>query len=363
MKINELYLRNFRNIQEANLSFCNHLNIFYGNNGHGKTNIVESIVYLSSGRSFRVNDEQFLIANHEMFGEIKANIEDIKKQTKLRSVISEQGKFFQVNNQNLNLMSDFIGHCNVVLFNPEDLNFFSTSPRVRRREIDYEIGKMSKDYLQNLSLANKLTKERNAYLKNPHIDVDYLDIITDQLIESSLPVMKIRDNFICKLSPLIEYYYRKISESSASVTLMYHSVLEDEISESNLKKTFEKSLKRDLDFKVTNQGIHREDFVFKIDDVLVSQVASQGQKRMIMISYKLAVIDLYFKKTNEFPIFCMDDLFSELDENKRDRVLSILPKSMQVFITTTDLEFVKTNKKMSVFNVVKGQIYKEENNG
>ena len=364
MKINNISLRNFRNIQEAKLSFSSHLNIFYGDNGQGKTNIVESIVYLSSARSFRVTDDKNLIRTDELFAEVKGLVENHNETVTLRSVISGQGKYFEVNHKNLNLMSDFIGYCNVVLFNPEDLNFFNASPKLRRREIDYEIGKMSKSYLNHLTLANRYLKERNAYLKNHKLDFDYLDIITKKLIEHSIEIMKVRRNFIEKLSPLINVYYQKLSQSKSIVSLNYEASLESEKTDvTNLLSIYEKNLQRDLDFKNTNHGFHREDFIFKIEDMLVSQVASQGQKRMIMIAYKLAVIDLYYKKNKTFPIFCLDDLFSELDEDKRNRVLKMLPESMQVFITTTDLEFIQSNKEKSVFRVIEGQVFKEENNG
>lgn len=364
MKINNLTLRNFRNIAETNLSFSDHLNIFYGDNGQGKTNIVESIVYLSSARSFRVNDDKNLVRINQLFAEVKGTIINEKKSKILRSVISEQGKYFEVDHQNLNLMSDFIGHCNVVLFNPDDLNFFSASPKFRRREIDYEIGKMSKKYLTNLTLANKYLKERNAYLKNSQVDLDYLEVITIKLVEVSYEIMSIRSVFVDRISPLVNAYYQKLSGKSIPLSLHYESLLaKDNFTQEALLNIYKNNVQRDLDFKSTNQGFQREDFIFKIGDVLVSNVASQGQKRMIMIAYKLAVIDLFYKRTRSFPIFCLDDLFSELDEEKRDRVLNLLPESMQVFITTTDLSFVESKKNKTVFKVIEGNVFKEENNG
>ena len=119
------------------------------------------------------------------------------------------------------------------------------------------------------------------------------------------------------------------------------------------------SLNRDLDFKMTHVGVHRDDYIFKIDGVPVNEVASQGQKRMIILSYKLALVDLIYKSEKEYPILCLDDLFSELDKERRSRVLNSLNQKMQVFISSTDLEFIDVKDNISVFNVSAGEITKE----
>lgn len=169
MRISSIKLRQFRNISSLELNFDKNLNVFIGDNGQGKTNFIESIVYLSSGRSFRLQNDLGLIKANSKFAEVSADITKKSENTHLRAVISEEGKYFQVNHQSLGLMSDFIGNLNVVLFNPDDLQFFSSTPRKRRREIDFELGKISKKYMDHLSLASKLLSERNAYLKTNNI--------------------------------------------------------------------------------------------------------------------------------------------------------------------------------------------------
>lgn len=196
MKVKNLELRQFRNIQNLNLSFNKNINVFIGDNGQGKTNIIESLVYLSSGRSFRVNSDGYLIQYGSDFLSIVADVEDQNNIQNLKVVLSNAGKYLQVNQQPLKKMTEFIGRCNVVLFNPEDINFYSNSPRKRRREIDFELGKMSKRYLNQLSLSNKLLSERNAYLKNKNVDQDYLDILTEKLVDESILIIEMRAKFI-----------------------------------------------------------------------------------------------------------------------------------------------------------------------
>ncbi|UPU38431.1 DNA replication and repair protein RecF [Erysipelothrix sp. Poltava] len=192
MKVKNLELKQFRNISNLNLSFNKNINVFVGDNGQGKTNIIESLVYLSSGRSFRVSSDEYLIQYGNEFLSVIADIEDQNNTQNLKVVLSSAGKYLQVNQQPLKKMTEFIGRCNVVLFNPEDINFYSNSPRKRRREIDFELGKMSKRYLNQLSLSNKLLSERNAYLKNKNVDQDYLEILTEKLVDASILIIEMR---------------------------------------------------------------------------------------------------------------------------------------------------------------------------
>lgn len=360
MRISSIKLRQFRNISSLELNFDKNLNVFIGDNGQGKTNFIESIVYLSSGRSFRLQNDLGLIKANSKFAEVSADITKKSENTHLRAVISEEGKYFQVNHQSLGLMSDFIGNLNVVLFNPDDLQFFSSTPRKRRREIDFELGKISKKYMDHLSLASKLLSERNAYLKTNNIDHDYLNIISDQLINESVYVIRLRKALVDRIEPIISEKYCYLSDSNSKIELEYKAAIADyDNIEEDLKEKMNASLNRDLDFKMTHVGVHRDDYIFKIDGIPVNEVASQGQKRMIILSYKLALVDLIYKSEKEYPILCLDDLFSELDKERRSRVLNSLNQKMQVFISSTDLEFIDVKDNISVFNVSAGEITKE----
>lgn len=354
MKIKKLKLNNFRNAAEVQFEFDSHLNIFVGDNGQGKTNILESIVYLSSGRSFRVNQDSFLIQNEQDFAVIEAILEN---DDALRIVLSDRGKYLTHNQKVIEKLSDFIGLCNVVLFHPDDLQFFTQSPKKRRREIDYELGKNSHQYLKQLSEVNHLISDRNAFLKSEALDDVYLEVIDTQLIENSVSIIKQRKLFVENLSIKTNQYFRKMVNDFSEVTLEYQAPID--LQQSDYHEAFKKrmldSLRRDKEFKQTHVGIHRDDYIFKVDGVPIINVLSQGQRRLLMIAFKLAVIDWLIKENDIYPIFCMDDLFSELDQEKRQLVLSLLDPKLQVFITTTDLKFIETKKDKFVFNIRKGE--------
>lgn len=360
MRINSVQLRQFRNLNQVSLKFDNNINVFIGNNGQGKTNFIEALVYLSSGRSFRLQNDINLVQKDKEFAEIQAELFKNNNRISLRAVLSDQGKYFQVNQVSIPLMSDFIGNCNIVLFNPDDLQFFTSTPSKRRREFDFELGKMSKKYMRHLSIASKLLSERNAYLKIQSIDHDYLKIITDQLIQESIYIIQSRDALVKKLEPMINEKYQYLSENQSQIEIEYKtSITNIKNIKSELDDKMLSSLQRDLDLKMTHVGIHRDDYIFKMNGMPVSNVASQGQKRMIILAYKLALVDLIYSKAKEFPVLCLDDLFSELDKTRRKRVLMALDKDLQVFITSTDKGFIENRTQVSLFNVVEGEINRE----
>ena len=354
MKIKSLQLKQYRNISRIHFDFHPHLNIFVGENGVGKTNILESIVYLSSGRSFRVNQDSYLIQEKQDFAMIEAAIEN---NNNLKVVLSEKGKYLTHNQRVIEKLSDFIGICNVVLFNPDDLQFFATTPRKRRREIDYELGKHSHDYLRKLSVVNQLIADRNAFLKKNEKDDLYLEVIDENLIDLSVDIIKERAAFIEKITKRTQATFNHLTDMSWNLVIDYQASID--LSESDyqdaLKKKMKDSLRRDKEFKLTHVGIHRDDYIFKIDQIPVVNILSQGQKRLLMIAFKIAILNWLIQENQIIPIFCMDDLFSELDYEKRKAVLALLDPSIQVFITTTDLNFIETNKDKRIFKIKKDE--------
>ena len=354
MKIASINLRNFRNIDTFSASFSPHLNIFVGENGQGKTNILEALVYLSSGRSFRVNQDSILIQHEKEHAKIEANLDN---DTSLSVVLSNQGKYMIANQQNIAKLSDFIGLCNVVLFHPDDIQFYTQAPRKRRRDIDYELGKSTKTYLDNLSRINQLIQNRNAFLKQNKQDEIFLETMDQQIAELSEYIIIKRLGFTKFISHNTEKYYQIFSDSKDTITFEYDACID--LNTDNYKSMLIKKMKdhrqRDYDLKMTNIGIHREDFIFKINKVEVVHTMSQGQRRLLMIAYKLAVIDWFIQHNQETPIFCMDDLFSELDASKRKMVLDHLNPKLQIFITTTDLNFIQTDKEKTIFEIEKGK--------
>lgn len=354
MNIKSLALQQFRNISKTYLKFEKNLIVFVGDNGQGKTNIIESLVFLSTGRSFRVSDDKQLIQSEQQFARIDAVVDN---GDYVHVAISSQGKYLNVNKRVIKRLSDFVGTCNVVLFNPEDLNFISDSKKRRRNDVDLELGKLSKNYLNLLNQYQMILSERNALLKNQTIDFDYLDILTHKLVTTMIPIYQQRNSFCKRIQGDIASIFSVLSESTNQVELRYQGPVNDDLMTSDyLMEKFRTGLDRDLMLKATQIGIHRDDYIFTLDGEQLINRASQGQKRLIMLAYKLALVNLVKEKKGYYPILCLDDLFSELDATRRKSVLEILPESLQVFITTTDLEFIKTHKPVQIFRVEQGMI-------
>lgn len=354
MLIKNLVLQQFRNFSKADLHFTKAITVFVGNNGQGKTNLVESLVFLATGRSFRVRDDSVLIQHKQVVATIDAVLESGKH---LKVAISSKGKHMVVNGGAVSKVSDFIGHCNVILFAPDDLSFFTDSKRRRRHDIDLELGKISKGYLKLLGDYNKMLSERNALLKQPQWDLVYMDLVTNSLIDKMLPIIKQRLTFSQRLEPHINKIYRFLTQDTSEIKIIYNGPLNDSsYTHGNLKLRFDASLERDKHLKASQIGIHRDDFTFMMDGNPINEVASQGQRRMIMLAYKLAVLFLVKEKTGSYPILCLDDLFSELDKVRRQRVLKLLPEAVQVFITTTDISFIETNRDIQIVHVNNGEI-------
>lgn len=354
MLIKKLVLRQFRNIPKADITFTKPITVFVGNNGQGKTNIVESLVFLATGRSFRVKDDSLLIQNSKEVATIEASLDSGKA---LRVAISSKGKYMQVDRNVVKRMTDFVGQCNVILFAPDDIGFFKDSRKRRRSEIDLELAKISKDYMRILGEYSNLLSERNAILKQPTVDSVYLDLLTESLISKMIPIIKQRKSLIAAIEPHVSKIYKYLTESTSDVKISYMGPsIGDGDAKVLLKELFDSSFSRDQYLKATQIGIHRDDYSFSIDDQLVVNVASQGQLRSLMIAFKIALVLLVKEKTGSYPILCLDDLFSELDEVRRQRVFKLLPEAVQVIITTTDLSFIDTRRDIQIVNVNNGVI-------
>ncbi len=341
MLVSSLKLNNYRNYTSLNINFDSGLNIIIGKNGVGKTNILESLIVLSNTKSFRTLNDNDLIKKEETYSKIEANC-DIGK---LKVVISDNGKRLYFNDNVLKRTSEFIGKVNCILFKPNDLNLFIDSPRERRRILDIEIGKVSKEYLLSLSTYNLLLKDKNKLLKEENIDLNYLDIIDSKMIKEMKIIIRYREEFINIINSYITNIYDNLSNSSVNILIKYKSCCNIDHLEENMLKSRDK----DLIYHYANFGIHHDDYEFYFDDNLIQTVASQGQSRLTLISFKLALEKYIRYKTNECPIILLDDILSELDFDNKQRLLRYIPFDNQTIITGTDLENIKI---LNNFNLI-----------
>ncbi len=365
MFIESVKLRNFRNYKSQNIEFKNGMNLLLGSNGVGKTNLLESIYLLSTTRSHRNDDEKDIISFGEDFAAVEGVVNSNNKKDKLDIILHKNGKTLTVNSVPVKKNSEFIGKLNAVLFSPSDMDLFDSSPRDRRKLIDMELGKLSARYMANLSNYLKYLKQRNAYLKNGNIDDLMLETYTEMLYDCQINIIKERKAFINSLNNYLSYFYNEISGSKNNLQMVYKSFVKEKNDEQLMKdemKNIYSNLKdRDIVTKMTNNGVHREDYEFYLNNMNVAKFCSQGQKRMVILAIKLSIVQIIYQIKREYPILLLDDVFSELDSDHRTCLLRLLPNSVQTIITTTDIREVSLIRKqdVNIINIGKGM----NNNG
>lgn len=372
MKIKELALTNYRNYQELSLTFGDGLTIITGENAQGKTNLLEAIFLLSLAKSHRTNHDQELIQWEEELATLQATITTEHFEFPLELILNKKGKIAKLNHIEQSKLSHFIGKFNVILFAPEDLQLIKGSPSLRRKFIDSELGQSHPVYLQELLSYQRILKQRNAYLKQygrtSQFDDIYFEILTEQLVEKATLVIKYRVKFIEELERIAEPIHRDLSNQREQLKIIYQSSsskleytdLKD--IEAQLLALFKQALNREKEQGITVYGPHRDDIIFYINDKKAQFFGSQGQQRTIVLSIKLAELELFHNMTGEYPVLLLDDVLSELDDNRQMILMSHIEDKVQTFLTTASIEGIKLHelKNADILYVEKGQISRGE---
>ena len=373
MRIKRLKVENFRNLEKLDIEFSDGVNIIYGNNAQGKTNIIEAIYIFSFGKSFRANrDIELLKFDKEYF---LSNIEIMKKDRELEmnfgfDKISNK-KMIKVNGVIQKKISDIIGKLNVVVFKPEDIKIVTDAPSVRRKYIDYLISSISKVYLENITKYKKVLEERNNLLKEIKIklkgnrvleknDEDFLDVYDKLLSKLNCEIYNERKRVIEKLNDYIYGIHLKLTENyinNEKLHIKYVSNVEEDIQK--MYNNLIKSRLNDINKGYTSFGIHRDDYIISINSLDVSIYGSQGQKKSSIISLKLSELKVIEEVIGEKPVLLLDDYMSELDERRRLKFLDII-EDIQIIITTTHKISID-GKENTYFYVDNGKIEREKN--
>lgn len=336
MKINKLRLVNFRNYDQVEVEFSKGVNIILGDNGVGKTNLVEAIDFLTIGKSFKTNDETEMIKFDCDYAKINLDVYRVDN-INLHAVVSKTGKKISYNDIELKKLSELNGKLVDVLFVPEDVNFFKDNPGNRRRFLDLNISFMNKEYLKDLSLYKKLLKERNALLKEDNVDKNYLSILDDQMIDVQFRIITHRKDMVRKLNMLINDKFQNLDQGNNYVSLVYetaYSNLNDITKfKERFKKIYEEDFETDMRRKSTSRGIHHDNMVMLLNGREIGAYGSQGQNRIGALSLKLSVFEILKKELKDEPIVILDDVLSELDVQHQQKLIDELMKIEQVFIT------------------------------
>lgn len=348
MKVKQLQLKNYRNYDLIDLKFTDGLTILTGENAQGKTNLLEAIFLLSMAKSHRTNHDNELIRWGEDFGHVEALVQTRNYEFPISLALGPKGKVAKVNHIEQAKLSHFIGKLNVVLFAPEDLHLIKGSPSLRRRYIDSELGQSHPIYLQNLVDYNRILKQRNRYLKEfgykKQFDTVYFEIITEQLIEKAVEIVKSRIEFVQALDQLAQPIHKALSNQRDLLNIYYKSSSSrlDYSQADTIKEQFEtlfsQITERERDRGLTLYGPHRDDLTFTINGKESANFASQGQQRTIILSLKLAEIEWLNQSTGEYPILLLDDVLSELDDSRQHILMNQIDGKSQTFLTTATIK-------------------------
>ena len=338
MRINSLNLTNFRNYKKTSINLSPSINIFIGNNAAGKTNVLESIYVLSLARSYKTKDKD-MILDGAPFYKIGARIAYYDREEEFIVIATPEGKRVTVNNVEEKKLSDFIGKLNVVLFSPEDIFIFKNGPQEKRKLLDLSLFQITKTYVDDFNSFRKQLKLRNDYLKymsskqeEDDGEDDMLEVLTKSFIDSNAIINEKRIKFITKLEEIANEKYHELSGDESKITIEYLTNFENSL------EFYKKRYKQDISYGATQNGCHRDDLRFLKDGVDFETNCSQGEQRMLALSLKLAIAEMLKRLKRESPVVLLDDVFSELDKNHQNRLLLMLDRTMQIIITTTDLQ-------------------------
>ncbi len=339
MELTNIKLTNFRNYDDLEVKFSNKYNIIYGNNASGKTNLVEAIYLLALTKSFRINTDKIMIKKGKKKLIVEGKIKT-KVKTSYKVSIDSNSKKTEIDNNNQDKISDYVSNINVILFNPDDVFLIKDSPSERRKLLNIEISKMYKEYLLLLNGYNKILKHRNSYLKEIYINggasKDYLDILTNKLIEYGYKIYEYRLEFVKNINKHLNDIYIKIF-GYGDLKLKYHSDYLKK-TKGDILESYRKVYSKEMENGKTLIGIHHDDIIFVLDKNKLKDFGSVGQHKNSIIAFKLAEIEVIKEYKGEIPILILDDLFSELDNDKIKNIISLLDKDIQTFITTTNIE-------------------------
>ncbi len=367
MYLKSLSLINFKNYQEAELYFSATINCFTGNNGAGKTNLLDAIHYLSLCKSYFNSIDSQQILNEADFFMLQGNFDKHERVELVSCAVKRnQKKQFRRNKKEYDRLADHIGLFPVVMITPYDISLILEGSEERRRFIDNALSQTDSQYLDQLITYNKALANRNSLLKafrqSGHPDEDLLEIFSEKLIQLGAELYKKRQLFMEIFMPLFVNHYLFITEQAEQVSLTYISQLH--VYDYTSGMLF--SNQRDRLTERTNFGIHKDDLEFKIGLLPLKKFASQGQQKSFLIALKLAHYSYLKLKTGIKPILLLDDIFDKLDDRRIRQLMQMVVQDEfgQIFVTDTNKDrvekvFKEINREVNIISVDAGSIVRQ----
>ena len=345
MILNTLSLVNYKNFEQQNFEFDAKINCFVGANGIGKTNVLDAIYHLSSGKSYFNPIASQNIKHKEDFFVVDGIFDNNDKSEKVVvSLKRGQKKVIKRNGKAYEKFSDHIGLIPLVIISPADRDLIIEGSDTRRKFIDTVISQSDKSYLTNLISYNKILTQRNALLKyfavNNTFNNQTLEVYNDQLHTYGSEIFKTREHFLKTFTPIFKARYKAISNDNEPVNLKYKS----DLFEDDLNTLLARVVNKDKALQYTSVGIHKDDLIFEIESYPIKKFGSQGQQKSFLIALKLAQFDYLKTESNSSPILLLDDIFDKLDNKRVKQLIQLVNNKLfgQIFISDTDFE--RTNK-------------------
>lgn len=341
MYIQELSLVNFKNFEHAEFKFTNGLNCFIGNNGAGKTNLMDAVYYLSFCKSFLNPVDAQNIRFDQDFFMVQGKYSRLdSEETIYCGLKRNQKKIFKRNQKEYRKLSEHIGLIPVIIITPLDANLISGGSEERRKFIDSVISQYDAVYLENLIRYNRALQQRNNLLKQfagqNTFQLESIEIWNDQLVKYGQMIHSERMIFIDKLQPVFQQYYQLISGGKELVGLK----LQSDLLSRDFAELLNETIGRDRMLQYTSTGIHKEDFEFELAGYPIKKFGSQGQKKTYLLALKLAQFDFMKEISGITPILLLDDIFDKLDKNRVEQIVKLVADDHfgQIFITDTNRE-------------------------
>jgi len=369
MHLESIRLVQYKNYNQAKVDFSPQINCFLGDNGSGKTNLLDAVFYLSFTKSADQSQDLLCIKHEDDFFSVKGQFElKGKKRTVLCAYQSGKKKQIKLDDKPYKRASEHIGKFPAVLIAPNDTDVIRGASEDRRRFFDAIISQIDQAYLNDLMAYNHALKQRNSLLKRfaeqDRFDADLLEPFTNQLIDLGSKIYEVRKRFIEQFKPMLLEHYGVLSDAKEEVEIVYESDFEEDI-----KQKFANALKKDLILKRTNKGAHKDEFVFLMDGVPVKKFSSQGQQKSYLIALKLANFDFLKNQLGIKPLLLLDDIFDKLDDHRIEKLMKMVASDAfgQIFVTDARPErsisiFNQIDQEHRFFDVKEGSIQIREQN-
>ena len=358
MWINKIKINNFRNYNNEEINLEKNINVFYGENAQGKTNIIEAIFLCSMGKSFRAKQDKEMIKLNENNSIVEIEFFKSDRDGKIKIQLGNRKTVF-VNGIKIKKLSELLGNLNVVMFTPDDINILKGGPQNRRKFLDIMISQLRPNYMHLLTLYKQTLEQRNNYLKQIKFEnkpENMLDIWDEKLVDYGIKIYEYRNEFIEKIQKKIKNIHFNITQEKENIEIKYFS---DASTRQNFINELKSKRKLDIIKGFTTKGVHHDDFLIYLNDKQVNIYGSQGQHRTAMLSLKLSELQVIYDDIGEYPILLLDDFMSELDEKRRKNFLENI-KNIQVIITCTE-KITLENLNYFSYNVVSGNVIEMKN--